>query len=208
MRDFLPTFERFGKNVFWSIKNSCAVIIKLKSRGLRASSLSTYVFFYIIYYLIKYSVNSLKSQLNRCASVVPKYYYSGNRKLQILHTRLRTNCSSLSNDLFLKNISESPLCLCGIVANTEHYFMHCRIYEAQRAELSQTVSQYSPFTLETLLFGNNTPPLNINTLIVDAVKKYIKDTKRSNLWEYRSPIIQSGTLAEYYLDSFPPSAHS
>ena len=124
------------------------------------------------------SVNSFKSQLNRGASVVPKYYYSGNRKLQILHTRLRTNCSSLSNDLFLKNISETPLCLCGNVENTEHYFMHCRIYEAQRAELSQTVSQYSPFTLETLLFGNNTLPLNINILIVDAVHTYIKDTKR------------------------------
>ena len=89
------------------------------------------------------------------------------------------NCtSSLSNDLFLKNISESPLCLSSNVENTEHYFMHCRIYEAQRAKLSQTVSQYSPLTLETLLFGNNTLPLNINILIVDAVQTYIKDTKR------------------------------
>ena len=50
------------------------------------------------------SVNSLKRSLNRGATVLPKYYYSGNRKFQILHTRLRTNCSSLSNDLFLKNI--------------------------------------------------------------------------------------------------------
>ena len=124
------------------------------------------------------SVNSFMSQLNRGASVVPKYYNSGNRKLQILHTRLRTNGNSLSNDLFLKNIPEAPLCLCGNVENTEHYFMHCRIYEAQRAELSQTVSQNSPFTLETLLFGNNTLPLNINILVVDAVQTYIKDTKR------------------------------
>ena len=91
---------------------------------------------------------------------MPNYYNSGNRKLQILHTRLRSSCSSLSNDLSLKNISESPLCLCGNVETTEHYYMHYWIYEAQRAELSQTVSQYSPFTLETLLFGNNTLPLN------------------------------------------------
>ena len=61
------------------------------------------------------SVNSLKRSLNRGAIVVSKYYYSGNRKFQILHTRLRTNCSSLSNDLFLENISESPLCHCGNV---------------------------------------------------------------------------------------------
>ena len=32
------------KNLFWSIKNSCEVSNKLKSRGFRASSLSTYNF--------------------------------------------------------------------------------------------------------------------------------------------------------------------
>ena len=35
-------YERSGKNLFWSIKNSCEVLNKLKSRGFRASSLSTY----------------------------------------------------------------------------------------------------------------------------------------------------------------------
>ena len=37
-------YERSGKNLFWSIKNSCEVINKLKSRGIRAASLSTYNF--------------------------------------------------------------------------------------------------------------------------------------------------------------------
>ena len=37
-------YERSGKNLFWSIKNSCEVLIKLKSLGFRASSLSTYDF--------------------------------------------------------------------------------------------------------------------------------------------------------------------
>ena len=37
-------YERSGKNLFWSIKNSCEVINKLKSRGFRASSLSIYDF--------------------------------------------------------------------------------------------------------------------------------------------------------------------
>ena len=36
--------ERSGKNLFWPIKNSCAVINKLKLQGFRASSLSTYDF--------------------------------------------------------------------------------------------------------------------------------------------------------------------
>ena len=35
-------YERSGKNLFRSIKNSCEVKNKLKSRGFRASSLSSY----------------------------------------------------------------------------------------------------------------------------------------------------------------------
>ena len=37
-------YERSDKNLFWSIKKSCEVLNKLKSRGFRASSLSTYDF--------------------------------------------------------------------------------------------------------------------------------------------------------------------
>ena len=37
-------YERSGKNRFWSIKNSCEALNKLKYRGFRASSLSTYDF--------------------------------------------------------------------------------------------------------------------------------------------------------------------
>ena len=42
-RHFL-VYERSGKNLFWSIKNSGEVLNKLKSRGFRATSLSTYDF--------------------------------------------------------------------------------------------------------------------------------------------------------------------
>ena len=37
-------YERSGKKLFWSIKNSTEVLAKLSSRGFRASSLSTYDF--------------------------------------------------------------------------------------------------------------------------------------------------------------------
>ena len=37
-------YERSGKNLFWSIRNSCEVFNKLKSRGFRASSLPTHDF--------------------------------------------------------------------------------------------------------------------------------------------------------------------
>ena len=37
-------YERNGKNLFWSIKNSGDILNKLKSRGFQASVLSTYDF--------------------------------------------------------------------------------------------------------------------------------------------------------------------
>ena len=70
------------------------------------------------------SLASFKRKLNSriTRTFVPKFYYTGNRKLQVLLTRLRTNCSSLNHDLFLKNITDSPLCRCGGIENVEHFF--------------------------------------------------------------------------------------
>ena len=44
IRYYENVYERSGKNLFWSIKNSGEVLNKLKSRGFRATSLSTYDF--------------------------------------------------------------------------------------------------------------------------------------------------------------------
>ena len=66
------------------------------------------------------SINTYKCFLYKDKSHIPKYFYVGNRKAQILHTRLRTNCSSLNLDLFINNISDSPLCQCGNVENAQH----------------------------------------------------------------------------------------
>ena len=41
------------------------------------------------------SLNSFKRVLNKDKQYAPKYYYFGKRKAQVLHTRLRTGCSSL-----------------------------------------------------------------------------------------------------------------
>ena len=87
------------------------------------------------------SVNAFKYFLKR--KNVPKYYYTGKRKVQILHTRLRTNCSSLNLDLFVKNISDSHMCTCGSIEDAQHYFFHCVNYRRQRTELLNEVSRYS-----------------------------------------------------------------
>ena len=81
------------------------------------------------------SLNSFKHFLNKDKVPVPKYYYTGKRKVQILHTRLRTRCSSLNLDLFIKNVSDSPMCTCGSIEDTQHFFFHCTNFTQQRVEL-------------------------------------------------------------------------
>ena len=88
------------------------------------------------------SVMALKNVLNRDKPVVPKHYLFGNQKEQILHTRLRTNCSVLNYDLYLKNIIDSPLCRCNNIETVKHLFLDCPTYNNQRIILVQTVSRF------------------------------------------------------------------
>ena len=69
------------------------------------------------------TVTSSKYQLNQPTSFIPKFSYVGEREIQILHTRLRTKCSSLNYDIFLSNLTDSPLCRYRNVENAEHYAM-------------------------------------------------------------------------------------
>ena len=62
------------------------------------------------------SVNAFKYVLKKKYVPVPKYFYTCKRKVETLHTRLRTNCSSLNLALFIKNISDFPMCTCGIIS--------------------------------------------------------------------------------------------
>ena len=59
----------------------------------------------------------------------PLYYSYGNRKANILHTRLRNNCSSLKSDLFRCNLTNDCACECNhyIVENVQHFFLHCNL---------------------------------------------------------------------------------
>ena len=99
------------------------------------------------------SLNTFTSFLNKDRMSVPKHFFVGNRKAQILYTRLRTNCSSLNLDLFLRNISDSPLCQCGSVENAQHFFCHCRYYQAQRNELfNYGVTVSNSFTLSSSIW--------------------------------------------------------
>ena len=124
------------------------------------------------------TLSSFKTFLKKDLQSVPTYYYCGSRQAQILHARLRTGCSSLNMDLFHKNITESPLCRCGSIEDTQHYFFHCRFYQGPRNTLLNACTTYQNPSLSLLLFGSSTLSLEANIAILEHVHKYILDTKR------------------------------
>lgn len=124
------------------------------------------------------SLNSFKYFLKKDKTSVPKHFYIGSRKAQILHTRLRTNCSALHLDLFLKNIVDSPLCQCGSIEDAQHFFFHCSTYHVQRNQLINAVSMYKAPSLELLLYGDVNLSQETNKNIFTHVHKFILATKR------------------------------
>ena len=121
------------------------------------------------------SLTSFKRQLNKDNIKVPIYYSSGNRQLQIYHTRLRTNCSSLNQHLHSKNIIADPSCACGGVESTKHFLLQCPHFNQARIEMLNTLSTVC---LNVLLYGDNNLDTHYNKLIFETVQKYISDSKR------------------------------
>ena len=53
----------------------------------------------------------------------PKYYNTGTHMGQILHTRIRHECSSLNSHIYRKNIVPEPTCQCGGFESFYHFFL-------------------------------------------------------------------------------------
>ena len=76
-------------------------------------------------------VSSFKFRLNRNRYTPPKYFNVGSRKGQILHARLRMECSSLNSHLFRKNIVPSPSCICGGFESPYHFLFNVQNTQGQ-----------------------------------------------------------------------------
>ena len=126
------------------------------------------------------SIQALKYSLKSNISSIPFYYYTGSRLGQILHSRLRMQCSSLNQHLYRKNIVDSPNCICGSTESTTHYLFHCLRYTAQRQMYMYIHSVNVPINLTTerLLFGSPKLALNQNVELFAAIQKCVICSKR------------------------------
>ena len=122
------------------------------------------------------SISNLKRFLNKDKHSVPNYYNFGSRNEQILHARLRMECSTLNQHLYAKNLVENPFCSCGKIEDTEHFILNCPKY----AQLRKTYIQNIPLEITTnlLLYGNTNLSQDTNKEIFKAVQNFIVKSKR------------------------------
>ena len=110
---------------------------------------------------------------------IPVYYYVGNRIGQILHCRLRMNCSTLNSHLFFKNLVNSPNCSCGAIETTTHYLLYCPKYQIIRNELLESLADIPlEITTNLLIFGSAELSEELNILIFKTTQMYIIKSKR------------------------------
>ena len=125
------------------------------------------------------TISPFKYQLNQPTYCLPKFIYVGDCHAQILHTRLRTKCSCLSYDIFLRKLTDSPLCRCGNIENAEHYLLHCHLYHQPRNVMFlNSIPQLCRVSADVLLFGDCSLSYDTNSKIFLSVQKFIKDSKR------------------------------
>ena len=124
------------------------------------------------------SLNAFKYNLSRDISVVPKYFYFGSRKAQILHTRLRLGCSSLKFDLFNNHVSESFNCICGSPETAQHFLLECINFNGIRNETIHLLDV--AINIDILLRGCPLYSGEVNEQIFRQVHSFIIQSNRFN----------------------------
>ena len=122
------------------------------------------------------SVASFKYKLNRNLKAPPKYYNAGSRKGQILHARLRLECSSLNSDLYQKHIVPSASCQCGGFESAAHFLFTCPIF--MNARQSYLPGNLGNFTAKELLFEKENATEQDNQSLFLQVQDFIVKSGR------------------------------
>ena len=126
------------------------------------------------------TLEQFKNHLTPVKELIPRRFYSGHRKYQIIQTRMRLGCSDLKEDLFNVNLSDSPLCSCGRgIEDAEHFLIYCTRYQHIRDFLiaNNHINIFEGGT-DTMLFGDDSLSEVDNIIIFSLVHKFIKLSKR------------------------------
>ena len=104
----------------------------------------------------------------------------GSRQEQIIMAKLRMRCSNLNGHLYTIKIIDSPACSCGFVNENEfHFLLVCPVYNRPRATLQNAIGHIAPFTLRTLLHGDDNLDFTENKRIITEKKMWKKHSDLS-----------------------------
>jgi hypothetical protein len=112
---------------------------------------------------------------------IPKHFYYGPRKLNIILTQLRNSYSFLNYDLSKVNIVNDAACSCGAPREDAfHYFFTCPNYTEIRRIMMNNLNwvQTSDLNLNLLTRGSDDLTYEENINIIKHVFNFIKSSKR------------------------------
>jgi hypothetical protein len=132
------------------------------------------------------TLSKFKSELKKIDETenhsVPKHFFCGPRKLNIILTQLRSSASFLNFDIFRVGIVSDPFCRCGFtLENLKHFFLDCPIYIQAKTTLIYNINRVTTcYTqdIEFLTCGNGNLTYEQNCIIFKYVFDYIKCSKR------------------------------
>jgi hypothetical protein len=103
---------------------------------------------------------------------VASFYNIGDRKTNIIHTKLRHRCSGLNADLYRVNLKNDPRCVCGhLFEDAIIFFLESPLYQHDRTSLFNYLNNTVPISIEYILFGCNGISEELNTLLFKSVPK-------------------------------------
>ena len=122
----------------------------------------------------------------------PTYFNIGYRFPSIWHTQIRMGHSKLKYHTYMYNLSDNDLCDCGSTETTEHYFLVCPRYAAQRIGLLTSIASlvmpgvhYSvlsqikkDYIIDIILRGSSDLSISDNFELFKAVQTFIDRSKR------------------------------
>ena len=125
---------------------------------------------------------SLRLHNNHDRTSVPKHYFYGTRKLNIILTQLRRGASFLNADLYKVNIAQSPYCRCGPqTEDVHHFFFVCPLYTDIRRDMLNEINefmQWQNIDIILLTCGDENLTYADNCRLFDIVFNFIKKSKR------------------------------
>ena len=129
------------------------------------------------------SLNSFKYLINTKNTKVPAHQYVGCRLGQILDARLRINCSALNAHLLIRNLVESPNCICGITETVSHFLLDCPRHTTIRQQLFFSLLYIAEtISLNLFIFGSFNLNNEENKAAFKSVHTFIIKSKRFTPW--------------------------